>query len=96
MHYVSLIVEFLRGRPSAVFWAAVLTQAALWVIVPSIFYSTPPGDVPMLLAIGREFRLGSHLGPPLAFWFGEVAFRMAGAFGIYVLAQACMALGVRS
>ncbi|MGE5534448.1 MAG: glycosyltransferase family 39 protein [Acidobacteriota bacterium] len=96
MHYVSLIVEFLRGRPSAVFWAAVLTQAALWVIVPSIFYSTPPGDVPMLLAIGREFRLGSHLGPPLAFWFGEVAFRMAGAFGIYVLAQACMVAAYRA
>jgi hypothetical protein len=96
MHYVSLIVEFLRGRPSLVFWAAALTQAALWVIIPSIFYSAPPGDVPMLLAIGREFRLGSYLGPPLAFWFGEVAFRMAGAFGVYVLAQACMVAAYRA
>ncbi len=96
MHYVSLIVEFLRGRPSAVFWAAALTQATLWVLVPSLFYSAPPGDVPMLLAIGHEFRLGSYLGPPLAFWFGEVAFRMAGAFGVYVLAQACMVAAYRA
>ena len=28
MHYVSLIVEFLRGRPRFVFWCAALTQAA--------------------------------------------------------------------
>ena len=90
MHYVSLIVEFLRGRPAVVFWTAALTQAALWVIVPSLFYSTPPGELPMVLAIGHEFRLGSYMGPPLAFWFAEIAFRIAGIFGVYVLAQACV------
>jgi 4-amino-4-deoxy-L-arabinose transferase-like glycosyltransferase len=90
MHYVSLIVEFLRGRPSFVFWAAALAQAALWTFIPSIFYSAPPGDVPILLAIGHEFRLGSHLGPPLAFWLGDIAFSIAGAFGVYLLAQVCI------
>jgi 4-amino-4-deoxy-L-arabinose transferase-like glycosyltransferase len=90
MHYVSLIVEFLRGRPVVVFWATALSQAALWVIVPSLFYSAPPGDVPMLLAIGHEFRLGSYLGPPLAFWLGEMAFRIAGIYGVYLLSQACI------
>jgi 4-amino-4-deoxy-L-arabinose transferase-like glycosyltransferase len=90
MHYVSLIVEFLRGRPAVVFWTAALTQAALWVAVPAIFYSAPPGGVPVLLAIGREFVLGSYLGPPLAFWFGEIAFRIAGTVGVYMLAQACI------
>ena len=90
MHYVSLIVEFLRGRPRVVFWSVALTQAALWTLVPTLFYSAPPGDVPILLAIGHEFVLGSYLGPPLAFWLGEVAFRLAGAFGLYVLAQACI------
>ena len=44
----------------------------------------------MLLAIGHEFVLGSYLGPPLAFWLGEIAFRLAGAFGLYALAQACI------
>ena len=90
MHYVSLIIEFLRGRPAVVFWTAALTQAALWTVIPSLFYSAPPGEVPVLLAIGHEFVLGSYLGPPLAFWLGEAAFRMAGSFGLYALAQACI------
>ena len=90
MHYVSLIVEFLRGRPAVVFWAAALTQAALWTVVPALFYSAPPGGVPILLAIGHEFLLGSYLGPPLAFWLGEIAYRLGGALGLYALAQACI------
>ncbi len=92
MHYVSLLVEFLRGRPAVVFWTAALTQAALWTVIPAIFYGAPPGDVPLLLAIGREFVLGSYLGPPLSFWLGEIAFRIAGSFGLYALAQACVVL----
>ncbi len=90
MHYVSLIIEFLRGRPAAVFWTVALTQAALWTLMPALFYSAPPGEVPLLLAIGHEFVLGSYLGPPLAFWLGEIAFRLGGAFGLYALAQACI------
>jgi 4-amino-4-deoxy-L-arabinose transferase-like glycosyltransferase len=92
MHYVSLIVEFLRGRPAAVFWIAALSQAALWVVVPSLFYSAPPGDLPLVLAIGHEFRLGSYLGPPLAFWLGEMAFRLAGIYGVYILSQLCIVI----
>lgn len=90
MHYVSLIIEFLRGRPAVVFWTAALTQAVLWTLIPALFYSAPPGDVPLVLAVGHEFVLGSYLGPPLAFWLGEIAYRIAGAFGLYALAQACI------
>jgi hypothetical protein len=90
MHYVSLIVEFVRGRPAVVFWTVALTQAALWSLMPAFFYSAPPGEVPILLAIGHEFVLGSYLGPPLSFWLGEIAFRVGGAFGLYALAQACV------
>jgi hypothetical protein len=90
MHYVSLIIEFLRGRPAVVFWTVALTQAALWTFLPALFYSAPPGSVPLLLAIGHEFVLGSYLGPPLAFWLGEIAFRLAGMLGLYALAQACI------
>ena len=39
MHYVSLIIEFLRGRPAVVFWTAALTQAFLWTVIPALFYS---------------------------------------------------------
>ena len=90
MHYVSLLVEFLRGRPTVVFWTVTLTQAALWTLIPGLFYSAPPGDVPLLLAVGHELVLGSYLGPPLAFWLGEFAFRIAGSLGLYALAQACI------
>lgn len=90
MHYVSLLIEFLRGRPAVVFWTVALTQAVLWTLVPTLFYSAPPGEVPLLLAIGHELRLGSYLGPPLAFWLGEAAFSIAGVFGLYALAQACV------
>jgi 4-amino-4-deoxy-L-arabinose transferase-like glycosyltransferase len=90
MHYVSLLVEFLRGRPAVVFWTVALTQAALWTLIPALFYSAPPGDVPLLLAIGHEFVLGSYLGPPLSFWLGEIAFAAGGSFGLYALAQACI------
>lgn len=90
MHYVSLIIEFLRGRPAVVFWTVALTQATLWTLIPSLFYSAPPGEVPLLLAIGHEFMLGSYLGPPLSFWLGEIAFRLLGIFGLYLLAQVCI------
>jgi dolichyl-phosphate-mannose-protein mannosyltransferase len=90
MHYVSLIIEFLRCRPAVVFWTVALTQAALWTLLPAVFYSAPPGEVPLLLAIGHEFVLGSYMGPPLAFWLGEIAFSAFGAFGLYALAQACI------
>jgi 4-amino-4-deoxy-L-arabinose transferase-like glycosyltransferase len=92
MHYVSLIIEFLRGRPAVVFWTVALSQATLWTLVPALFYSAPPGDVPLLLAIGHEFILGSYLGPPLAFWLGEIAFRLLGIFGLYLLAQVCIVI----
>lgn len=94
MHHVSLIIEFLRGRPALVFWAVALTQGALWTFVPAIFYSAPPGDVPLLLAIGHEFVLGSYLGPPLAFWLGEIAYRFGGLIGLYALAQLCIVIAL--
>jgi hypothetical protein len=93
MHYVSLIVEFLRGRPAVVFWTAALTQAVLWLLVPSLFYSAPPGDLADVLMIGREFQLGSYLGPPLAFWLAELAYKALGLFGVYLLAQVCVVVG---
>jgi hypothetical protein len=43
-----------------------------------------------LLAIGHEFRVFSDGGPPLAYWLAEIAFRIAGLFGVYALAQICV------
>jgi len=90
MFYVPLYVEMLRARPRLLFWAAALAQAALWLAVPMLFYSAPPGDLAQLLAVGHELRFDAGVGPPLAYWLAEIAFRVAGLFGVYALAQICV------
>jgi hypothetical protein len=90
MFYVPLYVEMLRSRPWLVFWPAVLAQAAVWIAVPMLFYAAPPSGLAQLLAIGHEFRFDAGAGPPLAYWLAEIAFRVAGMFGVYLLAQVCV------
>ena len=92
MLYVSILVELLRSRPALAVWLAAIFQALLWTLLPDIFYASPPGDVPLVLAIGHEFQLGSFLGPPLAFWLAELAYDLAGRhlIGVYALSQACV------
>jgi 4-amino-4-deoxy-L-arabinose transferase-like glycosyltransferase len=94
MLYVSIFVELLRSRPALAVWIAAILQALLWILVPALFYSAPPGDVPNVLAVGHEFQLGTYLGPPLAFWLAELAFQAAGRhlFGVYVLSQICIVI----
>jgi 4-amino-4-deoxy-L-arabinose transferase-like glycosyltransferase len=91
MRFTSLIVELIRARPVLVFWLVALAQAGLWFVLPALLYSSPPGDVALNLAYGREYLLGSIQGPPLSFWLADIAFRAAGnnMFGVYFLAQIC-------
>jgi 4-amino-4-deoxy-L-arabinose transferase-like glycosyltransferase len=90
MFRVSLILEALRARPALMFWVAALAQGMLWTVVPSLFYAAPPGDVPLVLAVGREWLLGSPYGPPLAFWLANIAFTLGGIVGVYLLSQLCV------
>ncbi len=90
MFYVPLYIEMLRSRPLLVFWPAVLLQAAIWLAMPMLFYSAPPEGLAQLLAIGHELRFDAGVGPPLAYWLAELAFRAAGMFGVYALAQVCV------
>jgi hypothetical protein len=91
MRFTSLVVELIRARPRLVVWLVVLLQAAMWLILPLVLYRSPPGDVATVLAFGREYQVGTDLGPPLAFWLADIAFRAAGnhMFGVYLLAQVC-------
>ena len=91
MRFTSLVIELIRARPRLVVWIVVLFQAALWLILPVLLYRSPPGDLATVLAYGREYQVGTVLGPPLAFWLGDIAFRAAGnhMFGVYLLAQLC-------
>jgi hypothetical protein len=91
MRFTSLVIELIRARPRLVVWIVVLFQAAVWLIVPLLFYASPPGNLATVLAFGREYQVGTDLGPPLAFWLADIAFRAAGnhVFGVYLLAQLC-------
>jgi hypothetical protein len=90
MFYVPLYIELLRSRPHWMFWFAALVQAFIWLVVPVVFYFAPPGDLAQLLAIGHEFRFDGGVGPPLAYWLGEITFRIGGLFAVYLLAQVCI------
>jgi hypothetical protein len=92
MLHVSIFVEGLRSQPRLMVWLAALAQAAIWWLVPSLFYAAPPGSLPEVLAIGHELQLGTDLGPPLAFWVAEFVYDILGIVGIYLLAQACVVL----
>ena len=90
MHSMSLFVELLRTRPRTLFWTMAVLQAALWTLVPALFFAAPPGQLPLVLAIGHEFQFGTEFGPPLAFWLAEIAYRLAGMPGVYFLSQVCI------
>jgi hypothetical protein len=91
MRFTSLIVELVRARPRLIFWIAVLLQSALWFTLPMLLYPSPPGNMPAVLAFGREYQIGNDIAPPLALWLADIAFRLAGnhIFGVYLLAQLC-------
>src|SRR5690242_8290585 len=91
MRFTSLVIELIRARPRLVVWIAALSQAAVWLIVSLVFYASPPPSVAAILAFGREYQVGTDLGPPLAFWLADIAFRAAGnhMIGVYFLAQLC-------
>jgi hypothetical protein len=63
----------------------------MWLAVALVFYRSPPGSLATLLAFGREYQVGTDLGPPLPVWLADIAYRAAGGhmFGVYVLAELC-------
>jgi hypothetical protein len=90
MLQVAIYVEALRSRPTLVFWLATLAQAAVWFLIPVLFYAAPPSGLPQILALGHGYPLDGRFGPPLAYWVAEVAFRIAGLAGVYALSQICL------
>src|ERR1700678_1632572 len=91
MRFTSLVIELIRARPRLVVWLVVVLQALLWLLVSLLLYRSPPGDLATVLAYGREYQVGTDLGPPLAFWLADIAFRAAGnhLIGVYLLTQLC-------
>lgn len=88
MRFTSLVVELIRARPRLVVVIVLLCQALLWLAVAVLFYRSPPGDLATVLAFGREYQVGTDLGPPLSFWLADIAYRLVGnhMIGVYLLA----------
>ena len=88
MRFTSLVVELIRARPRLVVIIVLLCQAALWLATALLFYRSPPVDLATALAFGREYRVGTDLGPPLSLWLADIAYRLSGnhMFGVYLLA----------
>src|SRR5258708_12002149 len=91
MLFTPLFMKFTRPGARLGVWLVVVFKAAVWLILPLLLYRSPPGDLATVLAYGREYRVGTDLGPPLAFWLADIAFRAAGnhMLGVYLLAQLC-------
>src|SRR5437868_8248316 len=91
MRFTFLIVELIRARRRLVVWRVITLQALMWLVGSVLLYRSPPGELAAMLAFGREYQVGTDMGPPLAFWFADIAFRAAGnhMFGVYLLAQVC-------
>ncbi|WP_315785794.1 MULTISPECIES: glycosyltransferase family 39 protein [unclassified Bradyrhizobium] len=96
MRFTSLVVELIRARPRLVVVIVVLCQAMMWLGTAVLFYRSPPGQLATAIAFGREYQVGTDLGPPLSFWLADIAYRVAGnhLFGVYVLAALCSALSL--
>lgn len=90
MHVVSLPIEILRTKPALAFWLAALAQALIWVLVPTLFYAAPPGELAEMLARARHIERLPLVAPPLAYLLAETAMRIAGLFGVYLLSQICV------
>jgi 4-amino-4-deoxy-L-arabinose transferase-like glycosyltransferase len=88
MRFTSLVVELIRARPRLVVIIVLLCQAALWLAVALLFYRSPPTHLTTALAFGREYQVGTDLGPPLSFWLADIAYRLTGnhVVGVYLLA----------
>ncbi|CCD87058.1 conserved membrane protein of unknown function [Bradyrhizobium sp. ORS 285] len=96
MRFTSLVVELIRARPRLVVVIVVLCQALMWLGTAVLFYRSPPGQLATTIAFGREYQVGTDLGPPLSFWLADIAYRAAGnhLFGVYVLAVLSSALAL--
>ncbi len=89
---VSLLIEILRTKPRLVFWLVAVTQALLWLLVPTLFYSAPAGDLANTLADRPRDDIPSTQAAPLSYWLADIALRVTGSHmvGVYLLSQICI------
>ncbi|MDR1923723.1 MAG: glycosyltransferase family 39 protein [Planctomycetaceae bacterium] len=90
---VSLAADFSYKTAVFLFWSVVIFFAALWVILPSLFYSAYRiSDVIELQCIAREWVLSTRKHPMLPAWILELVNILTNRTyaAPYIAAQICM------
>jgi 4-amino-4-deoxy-L-arabinose transferase-like glycosyltransferase len=88
----SIFVEALRGIPSAFLAIGLLVHALLWAVATYIAEPSPPPQMAVALALGREWMLGYEQMPPLSAWISAAIFHLTHSlFAVRLAAALCVA-----
>jgi 4-amino-4-deoxy-L-arabinose transferase-like glycosyltransferase len=88
----SIFVEALRGFPAAFLAIGLIAHALLWAIATHIAEPSPPPQMAVALALGREWMSGYEQLPPLAPWTSAGIFHLTNSlFFIRLAAALCVA-----
>ncbi|HRF08837.1 MAG TPA: glycosyltransferase family 39 protein [Xanthobacteraceae bacterium] len=89
----SISVEALRAAPAAMVAAALAVHALVWALAMQLASSSPPPQMAVAIALGREWLLGYPDQPPLAAWISEIIHRTTNSlFAVRLAASLCAAL----
>jgi 4-amino-4-deoxy-L-arabinose transferase-like glycosyltransferase len=84
----SPLLARIAATPGRALAAILALHAAVWTVLPALFYPNLPLDLIEALVYGREWQLGYDKLPPLPWWLVEIAYRAVGHdFAYYLLAQ---------
>jgi 4-amino-4-deoxy-L-arabinose transferase-like glycosyltransferase len=88
----SIFVEGLRAIPATFLGIGLIAHALLWAIATQIAEPSPPPQMAVSLALGREWLLGYVGLPPLSAWVSEAIFSLTHSlFAIRLAAALCVA-----
>lgn len=89
----SISVEALRAAPAALVAAGLIVHALVWALATHVADSSPPPQMAVAIALGREWLLGYPDLPPLAAWVSEGIYRATHSlFAVRLVAASCVAL----
>jgi 4-amino-4-deoxy-L-arabinose transferase-like glycosyltransferase len=85
------ITDAIQQHPAGAFLAFLALHAAVWTVLPAVFFLNLPLDLIEGLLYGREWQLGYDKLPPLPWWMLEATYRVLGPdLFFYALSQAAI------
>lgn len=89
----SIFVEALRAAPAGFLASGLIAHALLWAVATQFAEPSPPPQMAVALALGREWLAGYADLPPLPAWVSEAIFRAtASLFALRLASAFCVAL----